>query len=649
MKKLKLVSLFFVCFNWVCAQHFLKDSLEAQYNYKIADSLYKLSRYKEAIDYITPVAAFYIEANLWDKAIKSNILLIKNQLLLGQYNEAKKLCLNSLELNKQYLNDSIAHDVLLNSAGIIHMRLGDNYKSLDYLLQALTIKQHLYNEYDASIALAHNAISIIYKNIGFYDKALTHINKAIEIYKKSARNDELELARYYNNIGDIYVEIGDYNLATDYLTQSLYIYQQHFNTNKFTTSIVHLSLGIAYLKQKKFSIALEHTNKAYKIASAFLDNSHPFLIYVQHNSALILLKQGNKKEARNLFLGNLKIISKKLGNEIPEITKYNAGIASSYMPDSLGLAIAYYKKAINLQEKLLGDKNPLLAAYYSELGGAYFKNSNHLEALRAIDKSIYSNIFIDGDKEYILDKKALLNSLRLKGQVLVSRDYKHDMDTALSLYIKCDSLITTTRKQYQTYEDKIKLGETAQGIYQEGIELSYMLNKKNGANTKVKSGFYFSEKNKAIALLNAYPKRNINLFSNIPDSILSLEKETQIKISNLEIELYNETLGKKTKGKLNKIQEDIISLRHTYNNINSTIAQTYPNYYQLKHNTKTATIEEIQTRILGKDKVLVEYFFGDSSIYIFTITKGNYDMKKVSIDSIFHSHFNQFRNSLSSP
>lgn len=79
----------------------------------------------------------------------------------------------------------------------------------------------------------------------------------------------------------------------------------------------------------------------------------------------------------------------------------------------------------------------------------------------------------------------------------------------------------------------------------------------------------------------------------------------------------------------------------------STIEKQYPTYYELKYNTKVLDIAFIQSR-LGKKDAVIEYHLAPDWIYIFVVSKDQFEMYKEPTESLFNENIEIIRNFLSS-
>jgi CHAT domain-containing protein len=72
----------------------------------------------------------------------------------------------------------------------------------------------------------------------------------------------------------------------------------------------------------------------------------------------------------------------------------------------------------------------------------------------------------------------------------------------------------------------------------------------------------------------------------------------------------------------------------------------YPNYYNMKYQVKTMSAQKVQEQILDDNTALVEYFTGQDSIFIFAITRDEFDVVTVAKASLFEQQVRQLRSSM---
>jgi len=647
LKKLLILLLFWQGLHTVHAQVSEKDSLRAAHYFLKADSLMLLDQHLNSRKFIDEYIAVYKGSKKWQKIIRGNLFLVKNLVALSHFDSALQLCTKNIALNAVQLNDSTYLERLLSQSGIINYRLGRFDKALENFRLSLQVKEAIYNPLADSIALGHNNLGILYKNLGLYVQSRKHLNKAISLYKLSDSIDELLLAKYYNNLGDLYVDLGDLQLGIDFLKQSLHIYEKHKTTNKFTISIVHLSLGTAYSYTGQQDKALMHSKKAHDIALALLVKGHPYLIFTRGSIAEILLNKGRKEDARKLYLENLHLLSEKIAKEHIEHSTFYTNIAITYLPEKPLKALEYFQKAKRLQRKLQGNKGHRIASTLLKIAETYFSMKDYDTAHDYVQQSIYSNTITNDHVKSTMDQQVLLHALKLKGEILAKSNETSDLHLALNQFNLCDSIISIQRHIHQKYDDKIKLGSDAKNIYQKGIETSLKLYQQTKLTSALHNAFRFSERSRGMILLNSFAQKPTGINSTKLDSLRSLKRINQIKTTNLEAAMHNQLLSGNIE-ESDELQGQILKLRTSNDSIVSTIKRGFPRYHLNENEADVPSINSISNQLITKNQAMVEYFMGDSSLYIMVIRKPeSLKITEVKIDSSFYACFNQYRKALS--
>ena len=71
-------------------------------------------------------------------------------------------------------------------------------------------------------------------------------------------------------------------------------------------------------------------------------------------------------------------------------------------------------------------------------------------------------------------------------------------------------------------------------------------------------------------------------------------------------------------------------MRLNYQKLLKQLEQNHPNYYQLKYSQPIPTLKTVQKNLLSPDAALLNYFWGDSSLYLLSITKEAADFHELS-------------------
>ncbi|OFY69479.1 MAG: hypothetical protein A3G23_10595 [Bacteroidetes bacterium RIFCSPLOWO2_12_FULL_37_12] len=223
-----------------------------------------------------------------------------------------------------------------------------------------------------------------------------------------------------------------------------------------------------------------------------------------------------------------------------------------------------------------------------------------------------------------------------------------DLKMAYSTYCLASDLIDIMRRGYKTEGSKLFLGEKATQIYDKSIRTSLRLYNILKDDLYKNQAFQFSEKNKSSVLLASLSESKAKKFSDIPDSVLQYEKELKIDLAFYDKSIAEEqNQGKDAdSAKIALWQDKLFNLKQKYDALIKRLESKYPQYYKLKYDVKTATVKDIQTEILDDRTALIEYFTGDTSIYIFSVTKSSFEVIRVKKDSLFNDFVTRMRDGI---
>jgi len=167
------------------------------------------------------------------------------------------------------------------------------------------------------------------------------------------------------------------------------------------------------------------------------------------------------------------------------------------------------------------------------------------------------------------------------------------------------------------------------------------------AKIYLKQAFQFSEKAKSTILLESFYESRAKKYSDIPDSLLMLERKLKVKITDY-TNILNIELLKKEKADSTKIlqyERKLFSIRREHLDLMGHFTESYPKYNQHKYQVAMSPVDSIITH-LDNNEALIEYLVGDSNIFIFAITHDNFSWEKVAIDAEFKNQLNAYLHAI---
>ena len=498
-----------------------------------------------------------------------------------------------------------------NTIGQIYLRKGMNDKAEEAFQKYLSES----NNKPLNKAEALNALGIVYWNGGSTEKAKQHIEQSLAIRQKEAGENHESTAASYNDLG-LVLSATEPELALDYYESALKIYKKIYGEKNEKTAQSLINTGIAYQGLEFYGDASLNLSDALKIWKELYPNGHP-------NEGFILINIGQNKQKLDDWEGALKA----------------------------------YTDALAIYKKFYGEEHPEVASTLNLIGNLYNIKGEFNDALNYYQKALIANTkkFKSTDIENnpsvtdYYNSNTLLNSLYYKSKAEADLHFNKtlkfsDLKMSLSTLQSCDTLIDKIRQVRTNEADKLALGQLSSAIYETGVELCKAM-----GDVAVKKddfyelSFYFAEKSKSAVLLEAIADAKAKSFAGLSDEDLEQESFLKTEIAYLEKSvLQEENIDMKA-----QLQSSLLSSLNDYSKFVSEIEKKYPKYYALKYNSSLPTVKDVQAK-LEENETVLSYFLTENSkrVYIFEITKNDFELHSNPQTEEFDKYISGFRNSI---
>jgi CHAT domain-containing protein len=246
----------------------------------------------------------------------------------------------------------------------------------------------------------------------------------------------------------------------------------------------------------------------------------------------------------------------------------------------------------------------------------------------------------------ILDGKAQAHLARYQ-----QNHQQTDLDTALWCYQTADALVDKARDRLQNEGSKLFFSQKSRPIYERAIRFCLMRHQMTGELQYLEKAFYFSERNKATLLFQSLQDAGAKLAAGLPDSLLERERNLKVDIAFYQNKIFEAEQAqsvKDTSSRLAEWRQILFDREEAYRKLNEELEKNYPSYYQLKYDHKIVSVQDIQ-KALSKSQLLLEFFEGDSAIYVFAIGKKDIQIHEVPRDSSLEKQIQQLLSSLQQP
>lgn len=589
----------------------------------------------------------------------------------GNYNKALENFQASLDIKLSLLeNKHVKIARTYNSMGIVYLKIYDYDKSLEYFYKSLAIYTKLQGELGLDVAKCYINIGTVYGSMSMYDKALECFFKNVEIFKDKYGENHNSVAASYKNLGTLYSTKEEYDKALSYYIKSMEIYKKTFGESHLRVIRLYNNIGSIYDSKLEYKKALDYYFKALQLFTKLYGEKHITLGDVNYNIALVYSHSNELDKALEYLHKSIDLYHELLGDEHSRQAVNYAEAGNIYLKQAkFDEALVYLLKSLEIRKEVFGEKYDDMAYSYYYIGNLYKEQRKYVLAMNWYQKALCANFYGFNDSLNIMSNPLinnyisypnLLKVLQKKAAVLevfASKDSLQNqlpdslklsgsaeyLELALQNYQMCDTVIEQTRQQITLKSDKLSLNEVAEKIYESAANVCKTLSQIQETD-KVKHkelAFYFSERNKSSVLQSMLAEANALQFEGLPDSLVKKEKTLQIEIA-----LYKQKLAEKPDSVQEALfQSKLFAAGRTYEKLTAMLEADFPEYYNLKHNHTVASVSDIQSALDNKS-TLISYFTTDSTIYVFSVSKNDFQLFPIEKPRNFKRMVRVYRSSI---
>ncbi|MCB0557341.1 MAG: CHAT domain-containing protein [Lewinellaceae bacterium] len=547
-----------------------------------------------------------------------------------------------LETCKGFKKDSLLAS-LLDELGkkLLH---GKPVDSELYSRQALMIRKQLFGD------SLHKDVLRMYYNIGSAHLLRKNYHQAISYFDSASVRPIAELPQLFVygklKIGQAYLEIGELNNA-------LFYFQLASDSMKAYPRSEGKRLELITAFASCYRLLREY-DKGVKKASEEL-------------SPEVLLAKGDALADLCLVLGNIwqdSLLDSNQEQARQQAVFYTQQALSFYqerpegpdMEERVSIAggnlgelyrrVGHFQAAVDVLTSGLNflkgrdAQSGLFAQLYTNRGEAYADLKRYEAALVDYDSALARLIPAIRNKEqgalpsiqaYSGNRKdlmALLADIALTNLALFE---EKEEDTALlkkavAAYDTLYQLINLVRGDFISDDAKLELAAGSREILGKAFQGCLKLYQKTNDPRYKEQAFRISEQSKAFVLLEAARLKNVS--SMLPESDRQREEELLLARAEIEGQLLQAWKDPAEKKRLEK------SLARNFEQIRlyqQQLKEAHPRYHALKYQGAGLSSVAIREGLLDKGQSLIEYFYQDSFLYIFLLSRESIELQTVAI------------------
>lgn len=568
---------------------------------------------------------------------------------MEEYESADLLLHQSLELYQlQYPEGSAAE-------AFCWLELGDNLqhwgKYTEALLaaqQAQTLLNRFFPENHPNIALGLALTGNILKEQGVYGASVTNLEAALNIvlpvYGEQSRRYSIVL----RGLGETYVYAGNLDLGISTLEKALAIQQKVLPRLHHETGRTCMALGLAQRTMGEYENAILYYQEAQK---AFLTRGtelHHSIAYCYSETAQAQIGLLQYEAALESVKKEMDIMHAVKRDTHPDFGYTCHDLAKVYLslkryPES----IEWQKKSIELLTKAAPEGSTDIASLYLWLARAQLANRAFPDAIQsfAADHRILSHIFGDDCSNLHYAEfgfaTTYLNWYRQTRQEALLDSSRMYFQYAQNHLFKNLEIENHPRMRRRLLSDAVAL-------YDQAItaELRYQQNHPDAAG--LENAWRFSESLRGYLFRASTQAANARHYAGLPDDLLAQDSTLRADITILSkkrqiaLESEGHTL---TDSLVLDLSNQLTQKRTAAKKLEKLFENNYPEYYRLKYDLKTVSLAQTQQKI-GPDQTLLEYFTGDSSIFVFIVKQNTARVAQLPRNFPLNEWISEFRSGI---
>jgi len=524
--------------------------------------------------------------------------------------------------------------------GVMEFRVRNYRIASEYYLDALWRyeKNNAPEDFNTICKLYRNISNCHYYHGEFPDSTYYYIEQGIhklQQYPDSLLQDDTVLG-LYQWAGFVNNELGDLASAIDFLKMGVALCKQDRGRNK-TRSRLLMTYALTLMDYNKLDSALLYSREAERTILAqpdvldYYDSTYLSDIYT--NRFEIYTKRNEYQKALEVQKKSLAINQKiRPESEYVAINYNNIGYIYTH-GRKLNRAKNYLHKSLQINE---ANKSSFYMAKNLEiLADVAIYEGKDVQALQYLNEALVH--FSPNPHQLPIIAASHKGELGLPMSQRARTLYRlhqqapqlYDLSDVLVAYEQVDSLVSALQYTVRSEQSKVLAIEKLKPIYEDLIAICESRWQTTNDPTFLKKAFSYLERSKALVLRERQQKAQL-IKRNTGGKYLEQERQLVGNLLRLQGQLQT---GGHTKDEsvqlLNQIQRQELSLKTYRDSLYQNVA-FYENYLPKTDHEMSSVIQET----LGKDKIVLDYFVGEHSVFVGTMTAQGMDIQQLAVSPI---------------
>ncbi len=476
-------------------------------------------------------------------------------------------------------------------------------------------------------------LSNLHHLLGAYEEAADSYEKSFPFAEQLA--DSVALSKLYSNAASVIWLLGDDYRALLYHEKALELTEAL--GNKQLSAAINTNLGNAWrtidaskataFYEKALTLDPRNSETLMLLSKAFEEGEKDYDKALEAAWASLRLARSNVENADALH---------QLGRVYFALGQYDR-------------ALRYYQKALLYAAEGYGAGHPEFAKIHVFIGSALLKKGECEPALASynramsailplfVPKDIHQNpasADLSTNSLWVLD--ALLGKARTYEQMSSGQ---HGATIALDRSLACaETALAYLHKIKLTYgydRSKYAMSDYVKSSCSAALRSATALHRLTGNQGYAVRAFHLSEQNKAVVLAEVLYKRAVKNIAGVPTASLEQEKKCHEKIAFFEKKLADERDG--------FWKDSLFHARRKLEVLEKELTEKHPDYAAALFGYRASIAPDSVMQQLPTDAALLEYFWADSVLYTFLLTKDTFWIDEQALPGHFLSDLAAFR------
>lgn len=628
---MRTLLLLFLCCSYFQIYSSNEDSLLIEEYTQKVYLLYESQTHLDSVMYfLHEIGVLAYKNQYWEKYLFSLLGGCSVSKTRGDFEGTKCYAIKSYKVGNLYLKkDHPYHVNILNNLANYYGDIGEGNKAISLSSEALKrlLKLPMNTNRFGDMVTGLFSLGVLHANIGEKQKAISYYSQIVSRSKDSLFASQIipkTVGFAYHSIGIYHHSIKNFSKAAELFELNIDFILTYNEKNIYALIENHISLANAQRELSRWEQSAASLEKVryYQVLHKEKHGYGAKEVNFHNVSAKYYMDRGMFNEAiRNCEAG--LILSKK--NNPSQIRNYQNAYILTTMGD------------IYLKKRVFTRAIESYQAAITQYASFNFKS-----------QTIYDNP--ESNDFHTLNPYLLKNIISQTStfyKLYKSSSQEIDLKAAWASTSLLIQLADRYRHQLDTQGSQLFISTELKPAYEQAIEIALELYEITKEETYLEEAFKTSEKSKAVLLSNALTNTNAKYTGGIPDSLMSQERELLANISFYKKQVFEEK--NKTDGPnealINQWERKLFELDREKDAFDKQLEKNYPLYYQHKNQTEKISLLEIQKE-LDSQTELIEYFAGDSTLYVFNLNKEGINYKRIEKPASLYKRILSFSQGL---